>query len=408
MGGLGLGHQPPSGGAGPAEPGREGSALRIGIDIRTVTPTRSGVGNYVVNLLEGLRWVAPQQDIFMVGQRINLDTLGWNLDPDRYHLTRLSHENHPLGDIWAHYWLPRVLRQQEVEVFHGPATLIPLSRTDCASVVTIHDLVAFLYPETIPRKYAIYMRWLIKRVVERADLVISVSENTKEDLVRLLGVDPKRIMVVYEAAPPGFHAISDADRLNWVRHRYGLEDPFVYHVGNIEPRKNLVRLVKAFMLMRQRTKRRVKLVITGQKGWLTNMLFRELDGMQLGEEVVFTGYVPRHELPLLMNAAEAFVFPSLYEGFGLPALEAMSCGTPLVTSNISSLPEIVDQAAVMVDPLEVESIAQGLERVLEDEDLRARLVRDGLARSRRFSWERAARETLEAYRLARTGNLERK
>jgi glycosyltransferase involved in cell wall biosynthesis len=372
--------------------------LKIGIDTRTVTPIRSGVGNYVLNLLEGLRWVAPQQEFFLLGQKKNLETIGWNLPSGMFHTSPLSHESHPWGDLWEHFLLPQTLQRAGVDVFHGPATLIPLAGSGFARVVTIHDLVAFLFSDTIPKKYALYMRWLIRQVVQKADRIISVSEHTKQDLIDVLKVDPAKVTVVYEAAPPGFQPIRDRTKHAWVRRRYNLKGPFLYHVGNIEPRKNLVRLVKAFLLMRQRSKLDVQLVITGQKGWLTSMLFRELDYLQLGDEVVFTGYVPRTDLPLLMNAAEAFVFPSLYEGFGLPALEAMSCGTPVVTSNISSLPEVVGEAAVLVDPERVESIARGMEAVLIDSDLRELLAKEGLAQARRFSWERAARETLEVYR----------
>jgi glycosyltransferase involved in cell wall biosynthesis len=375
--------------------------MRIAVDIRTITPTRSGVGNYVMNLLEGIRWVSPHQELFLVGQEQNLEALGWELPPGQRHLTRLSHESHPLGDLWEHFWLPRILNRNQVDMFHGPATLIPLTQGRYGSVVTVHDLVAFVCPDTVPYKYAVYMRWLLRRVAERADRIICVSENTKQDLVRVLGVDPGRISVVYLAAPAAFQPFKDTARLEWVRRRYGLTGPYIYHVGNIEPRKNLVRLVKAYLLLRRRLSRRVRLVISGQKGWLTGLLFRELSGLELGDDVVFTGYVPRADLPLLMSAAEMFVFPSLYEGFGLPALEAMCCGTPVVTSNISSLPEIVGQSAVLVDPLDEEAIAGGMQRVLEDGELRRRLEREGLARARLFSWERTALQTLEVYRRAR-------
>ncbi len=368
--------------------------MKIAIDIRTVTPVRSGVGNYVLNLLEGLRRVAPQHQYFLVGLPHNLDTLGWPLEADQIYRTAISHESHPLGDMWEHCWLPRVLEKNRVDVLHGPATLIPLRRGGYASVVTVHDLVAFLFPETIPRKYAVYMRWLLTKVVKRADRIISVSYNTKEDMVRILGVEPEKITVVHEAAQPQFRPIKDRDKLEQVRRRYGIPGPFIYHMGNIEPRKNLVRLVRAFMLARQELHRPVHLVITGQKGWLTGKLFRSLGGLDLGGHVIFTGYVPHQELPLLMNAARAFVFPSLYEGFGLPVLEAMSCGTPVITSRISSLPEIVGRAAVLVDPNDVESIAAGMVRVLEDQGLRWKLSAEGLVQARRFSWDKAAQETL--------------
>jgi glycosyltransferase involved in cell wall biosynthesis len=314
------------------------------------------------------------------------------------HRTPISHESHPIGDIWEHFWLPRILERHRVGVLHGPATLIPLRRADYATVVTIHDLVAFLFPDTIPRKYGMYMRWLLRHVVRRADRIISVSHNTKNDLVKILRVNPDKITVIHEAAQPSFKPIQDSKRLGEACRRYGIDRPFIYHVGNIEPRKNLVRLIKAYLILRGRLGNDVRLAITGQKGWLTKKLMKALGGVELGEDVIYTGYVPHEDLPLLMNAAQAFVFPSLYEGFGLPVLEAMSCGTPVVTSNISSLPEIVGDAAVLVDPHSEESIALGMQKVLEDKELRRRLRREGLAQAGRFSWEKAALSTLEVYR----------
>jgi glycosyltransferase involved in cell wall biosynthesis len=372
--------------------------LRIAIDVRTVTPVRSGVGNYVLHLLEGLRKVAPEEELFLVAQPVNLSVIKRRLANRLVYRTNISHESHPLGDLWEHMWLPRILHNHRVQIMHGPATLVPLSKGKYSTVVTIHDLVAFLFPHTIPRKYALYMRWLIRRVVQRADRIISVSHNTKNDLVQILEVDPARISVIHEAAQPAFTPIEDEEKLKAVRQRYGIEGPFFYHVGNIEPRKNLARLVKAFMILRSRVGPQINLVITGQKGWLTGKLFRAMEGVDKVEGVIFTGYVPHEDLPLLMNAADVFVFPSLYEGFGLPTLEAMSCGTPVITSNISSLPEIVGKAAVLVDPYSEEDIALGMQKVLEDTAFRQHLAESGLFQSAKFSWEKAAAQTMGVYR----------
>jgi glycosyltransferase involved in cell wall biosynthesis len=372
--------------------------LKVAIDVRTVTPVRSGVGNYVLHLFRGLRKVSPKQDFFLIGRGENLKVIDGDLPASMKHRTSISHENHPLGDLWEHFWLPNILHSNQVKVMHGPATLAPLYHRDYATVVTIHDLVAFLFPETIPRKYAMYMRWLIKRVVKRADRIISVSENTKYDLVTVLGADPDKITVVYEAAQPKFKPVDDPAKLEEVKRRYNIDSPFLYHVGNIEPRKNLVRLIKAFLLLRERIGRTAKLVISGQEGWLTKKLYTAFNSLDFKDDVIFTGYVPHEDLPILMNAAQAFVFPSLYEGFGLPALEAMQCGTPVITSNISSLPEIVGQAAILVDPQDEDSIANGMQRVLEDGALRQRLSSQGLKQAALFSWEKAASQTLDIYR----------
>ncbi|MBI4798321.1 MAG: glycosyltransferase family 4 protein [Desulfarculus sp.] len=371
--------------------------MRVAIDVRTVTEARSGVGNYVLNLLAGLRRVAPEHEFFLVGQEHNLKLLAQDQPARLCHQARLSHESHPWGDLWEHLWLPRVLRQNSVQVMHGPATLIPLSRDGFASVATIHDLVAFLYPQTIPTKYALYMTWLLKRVVKSARRIISVSQCTKDDLVRVLDVDPERIAVIHEAAQPGFRPIGDQAALEAVRRRHGITKPFFFHVGNIEPRKNLVGLLKAFISLGARLKGQAQLVIGGQEGWLTRRLHQQIGRLDLGPEVIFTGYLPQEDLPLLMTAACAFVFPSLYEGCGLPALEAMSCGTPLITSNLSSLPEIAGEAALLVEPTSPEDIAQAMWRVFEDLGLRQDLCRRGLEQAARFSWDQAARQTMRVY-----------
>jgi glycosyltransferase involved in cell wall biosynthesis len=316
-------------------------------------------------------------------------------------LTRLSQESHPLGDLWEHLWLPGALRREGVDLLHAPAVMMPLGRTSFARVVTIHDLVPMLFPATVPRKYALYMSWLLKRVACRADRIICVSEHTKGDVVRVLGVDPARISVVHEAPQPGFQPVRDDQELARVRQRYGISKPYFYHVGNIEPRKNLVGLVKAFVRLAPRGQS--QLVLTGRQGWLTRDIFRELGALDLGSEVIFTDYVAQEDLPRLLSAAVAFVFPSLYEGFGLPVLEAMACGTPVITSNISSLPEIAGGAALLVDPRQEEELAQAMARVLEDRDLRDHLSRAGLARAAQFTWDQAARQTMAAYGQAMQG-----
>ncbi|MFH1060896.1 MAG: glycosyltransferase family 1 protein [Pseudomonadota bacterium] len=374
--------------------------MRVAIDVRTVTPMRSGIGNYVLNLLRGLGRVAPRDEFLLLGRPANLALLAGTARPGQGIPTKISHESHPLGDLWEHFWLPGALRRRGVQVMHGPAVLMPLAGRGFARVATIHDLVAFLYPETIPQKYALYMRWLLRRVVKRAARLISVSQSTKDDLVRVLGVDPARVTVAHLAASPTFRPVQDQAALESVRRRYGIHKPFFYHVGNVEPRKNLVRLVKAYLELRPRLSGRAQLVISGQKGWLTGPLFKELAGLNLADDVIFTGFAPQADLPLLMSAARAFVFPSLYEGFGLPALEAMSCGTPLVTSNISSLPEIVGDAALLVEPTDVGGIAQAMWRLFNDDDLHARLGARGLKRAAAFSWDACARQTLAVYRAA--------
>jgi glycosyltransferase involved in cell wall biosynthesis len=376
--------------------------VRLALDVRTVTARGSGVGNYVRHLLAGLRRVGPQHDLHLIHAPGNLAALGEDPCPDLYLGTRFGQESHPLGDLWEHLVLPRRLNARAVQVLHGPCVIVPLGPTPFAKVATVHDLVPMLFPETVPKKYALYMTWLLKRVARATDRIIAVSQQTKRDLVENLGVEPAKVAVVHEAAQPEFRPVEDQEAIAAALARHGVSRPFFLHAGNLEPRKNQARLVRAF-LSRPELRERFQLVLAGAQGWLTTDIERELASLTspaAAGEVLRLGYVPLKELVLLMNAAQAFVFPSLYEGFGLPVLEAMSCATPVITSNIGSLPEIAGQAALLVDPLDPGALAEAMLALAQDGGLRARLAREGLARAANFTWDEAARATLAVYQEA--------
>jgi glycosyltransferase involved in cell wall biosynthesis len=217
---------------------------------------------------------------------------------------------------------------------------------------------------------------------------------TKCDLIERYGTEPDKITVVYPGYDEAtFQPVRDEEVIEAVKARYGIAGDYILFVGTLQPRKNLIRLVKAFADCRSPIAD-CRLVIAGKKGWLYQEIFRRVEELGLEKKVVFTGYVPEGDLPALLSGAHLFVFPSLYEGFGLPVLEAMACGTPVVCSNASSLPEVAGDAALMVDPLDVEGLATAMERVLSDEELRAELTERGFKQARKFSWERCARETL--------------
>jgi len=237
---------------------------------------------------------------------------------------------------------------------------------------------------------------LTRLAARRARRLIAVSAHTAEEATRLLGVPLARIDVVYHGVDPAFCPLP-ANEVAAFRQRRGLPERFVLFVGTLEPRKNLVRLVEAFARIRAG---RVGLVLAGGKGWLYDELFASVEALGLHEEVIFPGYVVDDELPLWYNAATVLAYPSVYEGFGLPVLEAQACGTPVLTSNVSSLPEAAGDGALTVDPYDVEALAAGLHRLLADEPLRLQLRERGLAHARQFSWPRTAQETARVYRRA--------
>jgi glycosyltransferase involved in cell wall biosynthesis len=374
--------------------------VRILLDARTVSRDFSGVGNYVLELVQAFANLPDDHRYFLLvrGDSVLRDTA---LD-ERFALSEasFSHENHPLGDLWEQFVLPRKAVELGIDVLHGPAFLIPTRRSTVTKVVTIHDLVAFTLPETIPRKYALYMRWLIRRAARHADRVITDSENVRGEILRILRTDPHRVTAIALGVSPRFQPASP-QAVRALREDLGLEHPYLLSLGNLEPRKNLRGLLKAFRLVRDRHPGPLELVIAGRFAWLSRPLIADLANSVLRDSIRTTGFVSAEKLPALYSGAEAFVFPTFGEGFGLPVLEAMACGSPVVASGVSSILEVAGNAAVLVDPHSPESIAQGIQTVLGAGADRESIVRRGLEHARRFSWEKTARETLAVYRETR-------
>jgi glycosyltransferase involved in cell wall biosynthesis len=303
----------------------------------------------------------------------------------------------PVRVAWEQVVQPWVLRRIGADLVHGPAFVSPVL-APCPAVVTIHDLSFLRFPALFRPGNRLYLAVLTRLSARRARRLIAVSAETASEVTRLLRVPAERIDVVYHGVDPTFRPLP-AGEVAAFRQRRGLPERFVLFVGTLEPRKNLVRLVEAFARISDGMdgRMRARLVLAGGKGWLYDELFARVEALGLDKEVVFPGYVASDELPLWYNAATVLAYPSLYEGFGLPVLEAQACGTPVLTSNVSSLPEAAGGAALMVDPYDVEALAAGLHRLLVDESLRHELRERGLAHAGQFSWTRTAEETARVY-----------
>jgi glycosyltransferase involved in cell wall biosynthesis len=280
-------------------------------------------------------------------------------------------------------------------ICHFPNYLAPIA-TSCPYVVTIHDMTLFITPRLHRWKKLLLDRTLIPHVARKAAAIVTVSKSARDDIVRLLRVPGDKVHVIMNAVTPAFRRVDDEQRLAQVRARYGLQGPYILYVGNIEPRKNLTRLIDAFALLKKRGLPH-RLAMVGQPGWHCEPIYAEVERQGLKNEVIFTGYVPFEDLPSLYSAAATMAFPSIYEGFGLPVLEAMACGTPVVTSQSSGLAEVADGAALLVDPLSVNEIAGALYRICTEPGLAGNLSRLGLARASEFTWENAAHKTLSVY-----------
>jgi len=365
--------------------------MRIAIDARKLRDY--GIGTYVRNLLRQLARQDTANEYVVFCREGDWETVE-DLGP-RF---RAVVENAGAYSIREQVALPIDLRRESAELFHAPHYVLP-PLTRCRSVVTIHDCIHLRFPQYLPNKigYA-YARAQMWTATHKAARIITVSEASKRDILRYLHVPESRIEVIYNAIDDRFWQQPAADDIARVRERYRLDDPFVLYAGNIKPHKNLERLIEAFHLLRQHaTMKDVQLLIIGDEISKYANLRRAVHRHKLHKHVRFFGFVSDQTLAALYRLANAFVFPSLYEGFGLPPLEAMASGTPVITSNVSSLPEVVGDAALMIDPYEPAAIADAMQRVLGDADLRADLRRRGLARAREFSWERSIARVREIY-----------
>lgn len=365
--------------------------MRIGIDARLVFYSKAGIGQYIIHLTRGLEALAPENDQFYLLQSRKDDTkIVQNHNFTRTSLWTPSH--HRLEQSALRIELGRL----GLDLLHSPDFIPPFNR-NFKSVITVHDLAFLLYPQFMTKESARYYGQ-IDQAVRSTDHIIAVSQATKDDLVKLLGVPQRKITVIYEGVNPIYHPIDKTEAHAFVKETFGLEPGFLFFISTIEPRKNIPALLKAFRWLKDHRRRPEKLVLAGSKGWLFEEVDETIHKLKLENDVVLLGRVHDSEVNYLYNAAKMLVYPSFYEGFGLPPLEAMRCGTPVIVSKIKVMPEVVGDAALMVDPLDEEALGVAMDRLLEDESLRANLIEKGLKRAANFSWEQAARETLAVYR----------
>lgn len=375
--------------------------MRILLDARTVGRRFSGVGNYVLELVRAFAGLDADAEFLLCVH--GPSALREEPLDRRFRLleTRVSHESHPVGDLWENWVLPGRAARRGVDVIHGPAFLVPTRRKDSvATVVTIHDLVAFTHPATIPLRYALYMRWLLRRVTRHASRIITDSASVRDELHRILGVDGGMVDVVPLGVAGRFRR-PRAEAVREVAARLRVPHPYLFFVGNLEPRKNLPGLIRSFRRVRRLYDGDLHLVVAGQIAWKSEDFRDAFAQGNKHDDIRVLGYVAPEDLPALYAGAAAFVFPSFWEGFGLPVLEAMACGAPVITSNAASLPEVAGDAALLVDPHSEESIADAILAVLRDPALGRHLVAAGTERARALTWERTARATLASYRRAR-------
>ncbi|MBK9711814.1 MAG: glycosyltransferase family 4 protein [Kouleothrix sp.] len=378
--------------------------MQIGIDAsRVAVAARTGTEHYTYELLAALarRDRRSRYTLYCNQRPAALPPLGAN-----FALRRI-----PFPRLWSHARLSAELLLRPPDTLFVPAHVLPLGAPlarRMRTVVTIHDMGYLHFPEAHTPAQRLYLRLSTAWSARAATRLIAISGATRDDLVRYAGARPEKIAVIHHGVSPRFRPVEDTAAIEEAMRRYGIAGAYLLYVGTVQPRKNLARLIEAFAQTLQIVERRLQiddphlqsticnlqLVIAGKRGWLTEAIERRAAELGVADRVVFAGYVADDDLPALLSGALAFVFPSLYEGFGMPVLEAMACGAPVLAANTSSLPEVAGGAALLVDPADTGAIADGLARLSADAGLRADLRARGRERAAAFTWDRCAEQTL--------------
>jgi len=370
--------------------------LHIAIDAHSVGAQLGGNESYITNLIESLAEIDSVNRYTLYVTKPEAAKRFANRWPNFTLRTTLPHT--PL--VRVPLTLSAELRRHPVDLLHVQFTAPPFC--PCPVVASIHDLSFKHLPKTFKRRSRMQLRLTVGQTARKAARILALSEYSRGDIIETYGIEPDRVLVTPAAAAGHFAPVTDALELARVRRNYGIEDEYILSVGSIQPRKNLARLISAYASLRRlRPQAKLpQLVLVGKKAWLFDETLRAAAEHGLTSVIIFTGYVPEADLPALYSGARCFIYPSYFEGFGLPVLEAMQCGTPVIAGNRTSLPEVVGDAGLLVDPFDEQALALAMAGVIENSDLAAELCFKGLKRARDFSWRKTAQMTLDVYEQA--------
>ena len=352
--------------------------MRIGIDAQSASGKSTGIGAYTRNLIDHIEKTGEASFSCFDSGKEDLNTI-----------ERVS---------WENIGLFLKAKNSDIDLLHVPGFAGPMFKGSIKTVTTVHDLIGIIYPENLGIISRVYWQKWLPTCVKNSDFIIADSQNTKQDIIKLLNIPAEKIQVILLAVEDKFKPCQDVSFLDSLRTKYKLPDKFILNVGTIEPRKNIAGLIDAFNEYVKFHDGEMDLVLVGKKDWGYEQVKAKVDKLDLASRVVFTDYVEAQDLPGLYNLAEVFVYPSFYEGFGLPVLEALSSGCPVISSNVSSIPEIVGESGILLDPEDVNGLAISFGKFDKKIFLRSDFSEKGIERSKKFSWKRTAEETLEVYR----------
>jgi len=378
------------------EPVRKGY-LRIGINARYLQRHITGIERYTMELIKSMSEI-DDIDRFMLffnkHEKVPEITKSPNFEnyvspfPTKMVFMRI---------LWEELILYREIKKKKIDVFHGPSFVVPFFKPKrCKYVNTIHDLSWFYYPESFTFFNRLFFKLFLPRSIKNSDIVIADSRSTKKDIIKFFHAEPAKIKVVYLGIDEDFSKSAENGVNEGILRKYKIPKEYILSIGSLLPRKNVVNMIKAFNGLKKKGLKE-KLVIIGREAWLYEQIFSVIKDLGIEEEVIFTGYVGDKDLPYLYSMAKLLLFPSLYEGFGLPILEAMACGCPVITSNVSSMPEVAGDATVLIDPKSVKEITAAMDSIINDRKLRSKLIKRGYEQAKKFSWKKTAEETLDIY-----------
>lgn len=374
--------------------------MKIAIDCRGINWYHgTGIGTYTDNLVKNI----------INSDTVNQYRLFWSgksyLDFERHNCTCVmtSSKHHK---FFQESYFPSNIEKENIDLYHAPQNGIGLScNVNCKKVVTLHDLIPYTMPETVGKGYLLKFLKEIPHIVEMADGIITVSEFSKGDILKFFPMDPNKIKVTPLAASHIFRPLDKNKCFQFIKNKYHIEENFLLYLGGFSDRKNVHGIIEAFSRSKSHFNEDIKLVILGSYKDSSQKLIKLVESLQMSKHIIFAGFIPEEELPYFYNAAQAFVYPSFYEGFGLPPLEAMSCNTPVITSNTTSIPEVVKDCGLLINPYNMIELQNAMESMVNDKLLQEKLREKGLSRSKAFSWQNTAQKTIEAYEFFAKGNI---
>jgi glycosyltransferase involved in cell wall biosynthesis len=384
--------------------------MNIGIEATSAAePQKAGVGNYTYNLIRAIALLQREDHFYTLylRQPLRQDSgQSWSDTNSSESPPKLVSKVLRFPYLWTQIRLPLEMRISPQDVYFFPSPAIPLIYQPAKSVITVHDVAFLFFPDCFSPMLRGWLNIATERGTSKAKKVIAVSESTRQDLISYYGVAPEKIVVVHHGVHEIYRSlpqmgstleVGSISQIESAKAKYRIEGPYILCIGTLQKRKNIPRLLQSFYVLKQEHNIPHKLVLVGQRcsDLPEHEIFSTMKQLSLQEDVVWTGYITDRDMPILLNGAELFVFPSLYEGFGMPILEAMACGVPVACSNTSSLPEVAGEAGMMFDPYDIESMTVVIHRALTDEALRRQLRQQGLQRAKGFSWERCAQKTLD-------------